>query len=339
MNNAILAVDIGAGTVKLLYGTKNKVLAKDIVDTPPQTVEDNKIIQVEPIYNLISNFISANRIKPKRISFCIYGNDLVIRHIEVPYMKEKDIQQTVEWEIGRNLPNAGANYYIDYEILNCKEGKKEKVYQILAAAVLKERIDAYLQLADVLDLKVCAIDIKANCTARVFKQFVQGKNEIKNIGIIDIGKNTTTFTIVDKRRLAIERQIPLGVEQLMNEVTKSNPDLKELEFQYIQHSFSHSNTTNETDIRISQMLENIVISFQKVVQFYTTGKLEKLISYIIVIGAGGSIYNIEELIKNYFPVTSVLQINDAKFKRKSRIFKDLDLQYYTNTLGLLLRED
>ena len=47
MSNAILAVDIGAGTVKLLYGTKKKIIAKDMVDTPHSSVEDNKIIQIE----------------------------------------------------------------------------------------------------------------------------------------------------------------------------------------------------------------------------------------------------------------------------------------------------
>lgn len=339
MHSAILAVDIGAGSLKMLYGNKNKVQAYQMVDTPKDTMEDNKIVKQDIIYDLIDSFIKKNKLKPKFISFSIYGQDIVIRHIEVPFMKEANVKQTVEWEIGRNLPNAGANYYIDFEILNREEGKKEKVYKILAVAVLKERIESYMKLGKMLKLEIKAIDISANCTARVFKQLTIGKNAMKNVGIIDIGQNNSGITIIEKGRLAIERQVPFGFDSILKEINKINPDMTNQEYDYLQNKFNFNNTQSEIDIGINRRLDNVLTSFQKLIQFYTTGKIEKEISQIYVIGVGSTINGIEEIIQNYLSGSKVIAKDTVTFGRKVKLPRECELKYYINTLGLLLRED
>lgn len=337
--NAILAVDIGAGSVKMLYGTRKKVLAYHMADTPKDSMEDNKIINLDSIHSLIDRFLRDNMLKPKYISFSIYGKDLVIRHIEVPYMKEVNVKQTVEWEIGRNLPNAGAHYYIDYEILNREDGKRKNVYQILAAAALKEKVENYLRLSQMLKLQIKAVDISANCTARVFKRLTVGKNALNNLVIVDIGQSNTGITIIEKGKLAMERQIPVGFDRIKEEIAKMNPELINREYDYLQNTFNYKNTQSQVDIRINNLLDNVLTSFQKVIQFFTTGKLEKDISQIYVIGVGSSIHGIEEIIQNYFTGPEVVAIDKATYGPKVKLPGNSKLKYFSNALGLLLREE
>jgi type IV pilus assembly protein PilM len=339
LHNGILAVDIGAGSLKLLYGNKKKVHAYQMMETPVGAMEDNKIVELNLIYNLIDSFIKENKLKPKYISFSIYGKDLIIRHTEIPYMKEDNVKQTVEWEIGRNLPNAGANYIIDFEILNRRTGKKDKVFQILAVAVLKERIENYLNLGKMLKLEIKAIDISANCTARVFKQLTNGKDAIKNVGVIDIGQNKAELTIIENGKLAMERQVPYGIDRIKEEISRINPELKYKEFDYIQRNFNINNTQSEIDIKINQLLDHMLTTFQKVIQFYTTGKIEKEISQIYVIGAGSSINGIDKIIHNYLTGSNVITEDPVTFGHKVKLLQEADLKYFVNTLGLLLREE
>ncbi len=339
MKNAILAVDIGAGSLKLLYGTRIKILAYEMIDTPKASMEDNRIVRLDVLHDLIASFIKKNRLKPKYISFSVYGKDIVIRHIEVPYMKEVNVKQTVEWEIGRNLPNAGANYYIDFEILNREEGKRENVYRILVVAVLKERIENYLKLAQMLNLEIKAIDISANCTARVFKELTIGKNAMKNLGIIDIGQSNTRMTIIEKGKLAMERQVPFGFDKLTNEVVNINPELLNREYDYIHNHYNFNNIESQINIRINRLLDDVFTSFQKVIQFYTTGKIEKDISQFYVIGVGSSINGIEEIIQYYLNGSKVMADDTVTFDEKVKLLEKTELKYFVNTLGLLLRED
>jgi type IV pilus assembly protein PilM len=339
LDKALLAVDIGAGNIKMLYGRKKKVLAFQMVDIPKDSIDDNRITRIEAIYDCIYSFIAKNKLKPKFISFSIYGQDIIIRHIEVPYMKEANIKQTVEWEIGQNLPDAGINYYIDYEILNRDEGKRTKTYQIVVVAVLKARIEKYLELAKMLKLDIKAIDISANCTARAFKQLSIGKNSVKNVGIIDIGYNNTGITIVEKGKLSMERQVPFGIGKLISEIARINPELANKEFEYLQCEFKNNNMESELDLKISRLLDNVFSSFQKVIQFYTTGKIDKNISQLYVIGGGCVINGIEELVQSYLLSPTKVVKSASSVGLKIKLPRGCELQYFINALGLLLRED
>lgn len=334
-----LAVDIGAGSIKMMFGNRSKVAAYQMVDTPKNTMEDNKIIKVDEIFNLIDGFIKKNKLRPTDISFAVYGQDLVIRHIEVPYMKEANVRQTVEWEIGQNLPESGANYYIDYEILNREEGKRTKTYKVLVAAVVKERIEKYLELAKMLKLNINAIDITSNCTARVFKQLSSGRNAIKNAGVIDIGHSNTGITIVEHGKIAIERQVPFGYEKLVKEVNKINPELTNKEYEYIHHKFNFNNTESEVDMKVNKLLDNVFSSFQKVIQFYTTGKIEKGIAQLYVVGVGSTINGIEEFIQSYLSSPTEIVKDPVSIGHKIKLPRGCELKFFINTLGLLLRED
>jgi type IV pilus assembly protein PilM len=115
-----LAIDIGYSYIKMLFGGNKKILHEALIKTPENSIEDNKIVDIEKIYNAINDYILGNKINVKSVSFSLHGQDVVIRHIEIPIMEKKKLRDSVEWEANQHLPESGTNYYLDYEI-NDKE--------------------------------------------------------------------------------------------------------------------------------------------------------------------------------------------------------------------------
>lgn len=158
-----LFVEIGSKDIRVLMGNKKTIKFFDTIITPEGSFKDDKIINVKLLTRIIKGFITSNGIRTQKISFAIGGQDVVIRHIEIPIMKKEGLDNAVNWEITQYLPSNGENHYVDFQIIEKINTKDKKVYKILVVAAPKDKIDAYADLASKLNLKLSSLDISSNC--------------------------------------------------------------------------------------------------------------------------------------------------------------------------------
>ncbi len=336
-----LAIDIGNSNIKILSGSNKKILHCVSIKTPENSIEDNKIIDIEKIYNAINEYTLRNNIKIKSVSFSLHGQDVVIRHIEIPIMEKKKLRDSVEWETNQYLPGNGSNYYIDYEIIDKENTSQKKVYKLLVVAVPKEKVDQYLNLAEKLNLKLDAIDIAANCSARVFSRAARNGKEFRSMGIIDIGSKSSSIVVLGNGKLFMEREVPFGVENLTREASRRLQIDMDDSIRYLIDNFSFDkiNVEHEIDRRILELFDNVSSTFQKVIEFYTTGKVQKNLDEIFVIGGGSKLKGIQGYLSKYLSSPVYIVDSPEKIGRKIYFPKDSDLSLHINTIGLLMRKE
>lgn len=335
-----LGVYIDDNKIELIVGKRREIKAFEVLKTPEGSVIDDKIINIEPIKDVIKEYMNKNNIKIKDLKISISGQDIVIRHIEIPIMEEKNIRKSVEWEISQYLPDNGENHYIDFEILEKVEDDDKKIYKILTVAALKEKIDNYLNLSKSLNLKLKAIDVSANCIARIFKTDKKNISE-ESIGIINIGDKSSNIVIVENGRLFMEREVPFGTDNVVRDISKRLSLSEEASLTYLKENFDFKNLNEnrEVDRRIQTLFDNMFSAFLKVIQFYATGKVKKNLDAIYITGSQNDIKGMSYYISNYFS-TPVKDINSLKGTRiKMRLKESFDLKKYTNVFGLMLRKE
>lgn len=336
-----LAIDIGNSSIKMLFGNNRRILHAASIKTPENSIEDNKIIEIGKIYNSINEYILENKLKVKNISFSLHGQDVVIRHTEIPIMDKKKLRESVEWEANQYLPENGMNYYLDYEIIEKENTNEKKVYKLITVAVPKEKVDQYVELSKMLNLRLDAIDIAANCAARVFMGAARNGKEYRNIGIIDIGSRSSSIVVLGNGKLFMEREVPFGIDNLAREVSRRlQIDMREAIKYFINNfDFEKINPEQEMDRRIQELFNNVFSTFLKVIEFYTTGKIQKNLDEIFVIGGGGKIKGIQSYLSKYLSSPVYIVDIPEKMGRKMKVPKDCDLSFYINTLGLLMRKE
>jgi type IV pilus assembly protein PilM len=336
-----LAVDIGSSYTKVLVGDKSKVKLCGLIKTPERSVVDDNLINTEEIKNAINSFLSENKVKPSDISFALHGQDIVIRHVEVPLMDPKGLSKSVEWEISQYLPENGTNYYIDYEIVNKTNTKEKKAYNLMVVAAPKGKINKYAELAYDLGLKLKSIDIAANCAGRVFRQSSKSEDETTGTGIIDIGYRNSNIIILDKGRLYIEREVPFGVKNAVMEISRrlSIDEQEAYAYLFQKFDFDRIRQDNEVEKGIQFLFDNALSSFEKVVQFYTTGRAGKKLDKIYLMGGGCEIPGIVNYVTDYFGSKVLVADSPSKISLKSKFPASFDLKVYVNALGLLLRKE
>lgn len=336
----LIAVEIGHEYIKILAGSKNKIKCCGSIKTPEEAFVKENILNIQRLAKAISEFLKENNITTKRISFTVHGEDIVVRHIETPIMDSKGIIKSLQWEISQYLPNEGENYYTDYEIIDKINTKEKKVYKVMVVSAPKEKIDKYVELAKKLNLKLEAIDIAPNNISKVFRNVHKLKKEIQSIGIIHIDHYNSNFTILENGRLFIERTIPFGINNvadIMYPFAKSRPEESAKNFLRVFNFYVQEEST--VDVAIKGLFDQALYSFEKIIQFYTTGKTNKSLDMIYVIGEGAEIKGIDNYIQEYFSTTVEIVDSAEEIGIKTKLPENCSFKYYVNSIGLLLRKE
>jgi type IV pilus assembly protein PilM len=336
-----IAVDIGEDFIKIIYGNQNKIRNYELIKTPKGSIQDDKIIDVQVIENIIKQYIFDNNLKKKDILYSIHGQDIIVRHIEIPLMDEKNIKDSIDWEVKQYLPEYGNNFYIDYEIIEKINTPDEKVFKIMVAAVPKEKIDMLALISKDLDLNLLAVDLTANSISRVFRNIKNFEDHPNSGGIIEIRSNSSILMILDRGKLIIEKEIPIGLYPILYEVSKNTQlELGEaLDFVVNKFDLNNLHENNEKEVRVYNRVEDICEAFAKIIQFYTTGKVQKSVNKIYITGSGNVIGGLGKFVENYFDTPVDIVQTALPFGLKMEIPKDMDFKYFMGSVGLLLRKE
>lgn len=336
----LISVDLGNKFIKIMVGNRKKIFKAESIAVPQHSSHDETVMDVEAAYKIISSFIQRNSVITKDICFMIHGSDIIIRHVDIPIMSYNKMRENVIWEISQYLPELGKNHYIDYEIVDKVVTKKEKMYKVMVVAVPKDIVDNLVQFSKKLGLNLKYVDISANCVARVFKRVYMMNKNLQSIGIIDVGSRSSRIIILDKGDLFFEREVDFGISDIVNEISAFfNKGSKEA-YDYFINNFNLNDQRQQNDMqkRIRDMLDNAISNFQRVIAFYNSGKSNKKLNQIYLIGAGAKIYGIEKYVQNIMG-TEVRSIKSAdELNTKCSFPVNLNFCYYVNTFGMFLKD-
>lgn len=340
-NRDCIGVYLDDSSIRIMIGNKNKIKHWGTFDIIKEDSPEENIDIMDTVYESIKNFIKEKNSNVNDILFCITGSDIVTRHVEVPIMNKKGLKDLVKWEMNQYLPGGDSEYYIDFQTIERVENEEKKVYKLLAAAVSKDRIDKLMELSQKLKLKLKAVDISSNCISRVFKGDKGGSNPKNSTGIINMGDRTSSIIILDKGNLFIEREVPFGTKNVIREIARRlKTDENEAE-SYLSDvfDFSRASESIEVENRVITMFDNVLSSFLKVIQFYTTGKVKKTLDEIYITGSACNIHGLEHYIGNYFNCPASIVNSYKELPSKIKISEACDVKLYLDVIGLLLRKE
>lgn len=336
---SLMIVDVGDIYIKLIVSENKMIIKEDSIRTPEGAVLNNNIQDGLAIAEKINDFKVKNNLQVKNIIFVIEGQDIVVRHLEVPIMKTQEIEKSVKWEISQSLPEQGNDYYIDFEIADKIENDEKKVYKILAVAAPKEKIDKCAEIAEKLNMKLKAVDIEANCISRVFsKLYEKNKNE-ESIAVVEIGENESRIIILNKGKLFIERELFFGINNIINQLKMKLSMTDEETDNYLKDKINLAgiDENNENELRIKGLFDNVFASFEKAIQFFYTGKSQKNLDKVYVIEDGTAINGIKEYVSNFLSADT--EIVDNKFNVPVKIKDHFETKNYLSLVGALFRNN
>jgi type IV pilus assembly protein PilM len=336
----LVTLELGNEYIKILVGSKKSIKCFETIKTPDAAYAEDNIVDVQKLAAVILKFLQENNIKTNKVSFTVNGQDIVVRHMETPIMDRNSMIKTLQWEVSQYLPDEGKDYYHDFEITDKINNKEKKVYKTLVVSVPKQKIDKYVALAEKLGLQLSAIDISSNNISRVFRNVHKLKKSIESIGIVQIGLYNSNFTILEKGRLFIQRDVSFGIKNVADEMFPFGKTRTEETAKHFLKAFSFDDDNENTVVNeVRTQFDTLFYSFEKIIQFYSTGKINKNLDMIYIVGEGSEILGIVNYVKKYFSTTVELADFPEEIGITTKFPKDCSIRYYANNVGLLLRKE
>ena len=223
-----LGIDIGTSVIKIVelsrWGERIKlenygeILALALYQKPFRTFEKSTLLlSSQDVAKGIKAVISEAQIKTGKSIFSIPDFSSFFTNFELPPMTKAEINQAIAFEARRHIPLPLGEVTIDWEIIKGEVDQKKTPLKILLVAVPNELINQYRQISQASQLELVALE------AEVFGllRSLIPEDEKGIISLVDIGAQSTTCSIIEKRVLIKSHSFDLGGNQLTEQIAKS----------------------------------------------------------------------------------------------------------------------
>lgn len=217
-----VGIDIGTSAIKIVelskkgerkklenYGeVKTQVLSQGAFRTKS---ENTPLLSTQSISKAILAILKETKIQSKIVTFSIPDFSTFFTTFDLPIMKEQELSQAIYFEARNHIPLPLEDVVLDWTVTEKKhQDKKDSKNQILLVAVPKRVITQYQEVAKNCNLQLIALE------AEVFGLIRSLLKPESDLAILfDMGAQTTTCSIVEKRVLKVSYTIDIAANHLL----------------------------------------------------------------------------------------------------------------------------
>jgi type IV pilus assembly protein PilM len=214
-----IGVDIGSHAVKvcqLVHGRREVVLKSvGLANLPSSAIVNGIIKKPQLIADTLQTLLSHLQIKTKEIVFSISGYSVIIKKIVLPFIPERELTQSIEYEAQQHIPFDIKEVNLDFQILNPGKSETDSM-AVLLVAVKKETLNAYLEVFELSDLQASIADVAAFALANAYE--VNYPLESTPVALINLGAAQITLHVLNRNGPVFTRDIFLGGRQLTEQI-------------------------------------------------------------------------------------------------------------------------
>jgi len=306
-----LGIDVGTSSIKMVElsrrGERRKlenygeISAQMFYQKPFRTFEKSTLsLFSEDISRAIKAVMDEAKIKTRQVVFSIPDFSSFFTSFELPPMTKEELPGAVRYEARQHVPLPLAEVTLDWQVIEggVSDQKKEKL-KILLVAVPNEVINQYRKIAEMTKLELLALEAEAFGLVR---SLIGERKEI--ILLVDIGAQSTTCSIIEKRILKMSYSFDMSGNELTEVIAKGlGVDYKEAEALKEKYGISSppSLETPASEVReiLLPLVDVILKEIEKISQnFYLTEG--KDVQKIIMAGASSFLPGLKEYFQSYF---------------------------------------
>ncbi len=260
----IHGLDIGNFSIKLVtvYLNKEKIELKRAiyVKNNAGVFEDGILEDKEEVKKKMNNLFSNKKLSRGGLSCSVGSTYIVIRNINIPYMENEAIHETLKWEFSDHLPFSINQAVIDYMI----RSKTVDELEITAVFAPLGIINSYFETLQIYNLKTLNIQPVALLSVLKFKNI-----DSTNL-IMDIGFYSTNIIVGNSKNIFFTRNLKIGADQLIG--------------------FNDFNSEVEQELNLAELNQEV----KRAIRFYNKNNSSDVIDKIYLTGGGAYINKIKE---------------------------------------------
>ncbi len=208
-----VGIDIGHKTIQLVQIDKAgggwRVGRAFTVATPPESVSDSVVVDIEAVAMAIKTGLREARINASTSVTSVSGGSVIVRLIrDMPKMTEEMLRKSIKYEAGRYVPSSVEDSYIEFEILG---DSADGTMDVLIVAAPREVVESRIKAIEKAGLEVEVVDVESFAA---YRSLVESNSASvlsqMTVALVDIGAAMTTVSVVSQGKFVMTRTIQQG---------------------------------------------------------------------------------------------------------------------------------
>lgn len=283
-----LGVDVGTSGIRVVelaeHGEQEKLENYAKVSFPLERVRSSSSAQghslsTRRIADLLRGLLDNARVETGRVNFSLPDFSTLFTTFTIPSMKPDEVPQAVRFEARQRIPLPVSEVTLDWVVIGGDYApRSNEILEILLVVVPNRVIDHYVQIADLAGLKMMGVEAEVFSLQRAFLREQKG-----TFGLVDIGLQSTTVSIVDDDLLKTSHSFDIGAGRVTSGLVKS-AGLSQKEADVFKKNKGLMDDSNEV---ISPVLDQMISEIDKVVDRFYERKGKDVSRYFLAGGMAG----------------------------------------------------
>ena len=210
-----IGVDVGSTAVRVAevaVGDIPVVVRAAQVPLPPGVVESGEVRQPEAVADALREVWAKSGVRSKQVQLGVGNQHVVVREIALPWLPEKELRETLAFQVQEFIPMASDEAVLDFDPLGELDQGGRRMVRILLVAAHKGMVNALVEAALAAKLDPQGIDLSPFAVIRAVGTGDEGL-DLDSSGdeaIIDIGAQVTSICVHDRGVTRFVRILPSG---------------------------------------------------------------------------------------------------------------------------------
>lgn len=212
----VVGLDIGSRWIKAVEVRPGRggptITGIGYEPTPEGAVVEEAILDSAAVAAAIKRLFQAGGITVKSIVSSVSGqSSVVVRIIEVPKMTDKELAETMKWEVERHIPFPSSEIVMDFKPLGRPSpDPDDQTMEVLLAVCQEDIVNKHMEALSAAKLTPSAIEVEAVAVPRALLHNHPELAGYKTVAVADIGSGSTKMAIYENGILVFPRNVPIA---------------------------------------------------------------------------------------------------------------------------------
>ncbi len=212
-----IGLDVGSTAVRaaeLAEGSPPTVIRAAQVPLPVGAVENGEVRDVEAVSQALRELWSSSHggFKSRKVWMGVGNQRVVVREIALPTMPEKELRQSLGFQVQEFIPMPVDEAVLDYHLIEEIEVEGRQMLRLLLVAAQKAMVDTLIAAATSAKLEPVGLDLVPFALVRAVGATGAGM-ELETSGgeaVVDVGAHVTNIVVHSAGETRFVRILPSG---------------------------------------------------------------------------------------------------------------------------------
>lgn len=322
----VVGLDIGSSSIKLveLKGNKKGFQLKNLGESllPPDAIVNKVINNSESVIDAIVTLMDDLNVKSKNVAISISGHSVIIKKVSMPKMSDKELRESIPWELEQYIPQSVEDVNYDFQILpgETAEGNME----VLIIAAKKDITSGYLNAVMDAGLNPVIVDVDVFALENMYESnYFEGAGVV---GLVNVGASIINVNILRDGVSIFTRDITTGGNQF-TEMIQKEFDVNYDEAEKMKYTLGTDSASQELK-RISVDFNNMICGeIKRTLDFFTNTIWKEKVNTVYIGGGSSKVPDMQSTLKS-MANTDVELLNP--FRNIGFSAKDFDADYISD---------